>query len=110
VDARRSHVCQHAVGDVGVIPFLLGQCCDHAGACADVISVVAVVAAVDRCRCRCRYDYSGYGCSDAREPSEKSTYADVLAVYRYAVEVRHIDPMNIVAYGRSMGASVYLSS
>jgi abhydrolase domain-containing protein 17 len=57
------------------------------------------------------YDYTGYGKSNGN-PSEYNCYADIEAAYRYLVEVRHIQPEQIVLYGRSLGSgpSCYLAS
>ena len=57
------------------------------------------------------YDYTGYGKSSGT-PSEENCYADIEAAFRYLVEVRHIQPEQIVLYGRSLGSgpSCYLAS
>jgi pimeloyl-ACP methyl ester carboxylesterase len=56
------------------------------------------------------YDYCGYGKS-AGTPSEENCYADIEAAFRYLTEVRHIQPEQIVLYGRSLGSgpSCYLA-
>lgn len=51
------------------------------------------------------YDYRGYGTSTGT-PSEKNTYRDVMAAYRYLVERAHVRPETIIAHGRSIGAGV----
>ncbi|HSN67760.1 MAG TPA: alpha/beta hydrolase [Thermoanaerobaculia bacterium] len=50
------------------------------------------------------YDYRGYGLSSGPRATEASSYRDVEAVYRYAVETLAIPPRRIVLYGRSVGA------
>jgi len=51
------------------------------------------------------FDYRGYGNSGG-EPSEKGTYLDVEAAWRYLTESRTIEPSRIVAFGRSLGGSI----
>jgi len=48
------------------------------------------------------YDYRGYGESDG-EPSERNTYLDIDAAYKYLTETRKIPPANIILHGRSLG-------
>lgn len=57
------------------------------------------------------YDYTGYGKSNGT-PAEDNCYADIDAAYTYLTEVRHIQPEQIVLYGRSLGSgpSCYLAS
>jgi len=63
------------------------------------------------------FDYRGYGQSGggtdagvASEavpiPSEKSTFADAEAAWRYLTEVRGIDPSQITTLGHSMGGAI----
>lgn len=47
-------------------------------------------------------DYRGYGKSEG-SPSEQGLYFDADAAYRYLVEVRQIQPANIIILGRSLG-------
>lgn len=60
------------------------------------------------------YDYTGYGKSSSSgvTPTEENCYADIEAAYTYLTEVRHIQPEQIVLYGRSLGSgpSCYLAS
>lgn len=49
------------------------------------------------------YDYSGYGLSTG-EPCEENCYADITAAYQYLLDVRKINPKNIILYGRSLGS------
>ena len=49
------------------------------------------------------YDYHGYGTSEGR-PSEKNTYRDIEAVYKYMVGELGIPANRIIALGRSVGA------
>ncbi|MDO9516096.1 MAG: alpha/beta hydrolase [Syntrophales bacterium] len=48
------------------------------------------------------YDYSGYGTSSGK-PSEDASYADISAVYEYAVREIGLRPENILLIGRSVG-------
>ncbi len=48
------------------------------------------------------YDYSGYGTSSGK-PSEDSAYADISAVYEYAVRKIGLRPEDILLFGRSVG-------
>ena len=48
------------------------------------------------------FDYRGFGASAGR-PSEKGTYRDIDAAWRYLVEDRNIAPVDIVVMGRSLG-------
>lgn len=56
------------------------------------------------------YDYRGYGLSPGR-PSEKHTYEDIEAAYRFLTEQQNIAPSRIIAHGRSVGSgpSTYLA-
>lgn len=58
-----------------------------------------------------RADYTGYGKSDG-SPHENHVYADIDAAFRYLLEVRRLQPEQIVLYGRSLGSgpSCYLAS
>ena len=51
------------------------------------------------------FDYRGYGKSSG-SPSEKGIYMDGLAAYDYLVQEEHIQPENIVLFGRSLGGAV----
>lgn len=53
------------------------------------------------------YDYHGYGTSQGRA-TEVNVYRDINAAYDYLVDVLHVAPQNIIAYGRSVGAAVAL--
>jgi fermentation-respiration switch protein FrsA (DUF1100 family) len=50
-------------------------------------------------------DYRGYGQSQGRI-SEQGTYLDAEAAWHYLVEERHIEPENIIFFGRSLGGAV----
>lgn len=50
-------------------------------------------------------DYRGYGHSSGRI-SERGSYADARAAFRYLRDVRGIDPGRIVLFGRSLGSAV----
>jgi fermentation-respiration switch protein FrsA (DUF1100 family) len=51
------------------------------------------------------FDYRGYGQSEGR-PSEKGTYLDVEAAWRYLTDERKIPADQVVLHGRSLGAAV----
>jgi fermentation-respiration switch protein FrsA (DUF1100 family) len=51
------------------------------------------------------FDYRGYGRSEG-SPDEQGTYRDARAAYRYAVEVSHVPPQDLVLFGESLGAAV----
>ena len=57
------------------------------------------------------YDYTGYGKSNGA-PSEENCYADIESAYQYLLDVRGLQPEQIVLYGRSLGSgpSCYLAS
>lgn len=57
------------------------------------------------------YDYTGYGKSSGEVPCEDFVYADIEAAYKYLLEVKNIQPEEIVLYGRSLGSgpSCYLA-
>ena len=48
------------------------------------------------------YDYQGYGTSEGK-PTEQHAYDDEDAAYNYLVQVVHIQPNRIIAFGRSVG-------
>ena len=50
------------------------------------------------------YDYSGYGTSSG-EPSEDAAYADISAVFDYAVQQIGLRAHDMLIFGRSIGAS-----
>lgn len=49
------------------------------------------------------YDYTGYGKSNGT-PCENKCYADIEAAYAYLVNIRRIQPEQVVLYGRSLGS------
>jgi hypothetical protein len=51
------------------------------------------------------FDYRGYGQSEGR-PSEKGSYRDVDAAWRYLLDVRGLPEDGIILFGRSLGAAV----
>lgn len=51
------------------------------------------------------FDYRGYGESSGR-PTVAGTRLDVIAAWRYLVDVRGVDPGDIVIWGRSLGGAV----
>ncbi len=56
-------------------------------------------------------DYRGYGQSEGH-PSERGTYQDAEAAWRYLTEERDLSPDQIIIFGRSLGGAVatYLAS
>ena len=56
------------------------------------------------------YDYTGYGKSNG-VPNEDSCYTDIEAAFQYLLEIRRLQPEQIVLYGRSLGSgpSCYLA-
>mmetsp|Transcript_20944 Transcript_20944/g.59778 ORF Transcript_20944/g.59778 Transcript_20944/m.59778 type:complete len:210 (+) Transcript_20944:335-964(+) len=56
------------------------------------------------------YDYTGYG-SNQEDPGESKCYCDIEAVYDHLLNVRGLNPEQIVLYGRSLGSgpSCYLA-
>lgn len=50
-------------------------------------------------------DYRGYGRSEGR-PSERGTYLDAEAAWRYLVRTRGIPPERVLVFGRSLGGGV----
>lgn len=68
------------------------------------------------------YDYTGYGKSSSNgggtgggggvPPSEQQCYADIESAFQYLLQVRKVQPEQIVLYGRSLGSgpSCYLAS
>lgn len=51
------------------------------------------------------FDYRGYGQSEGRV-SEKGTYLDAEAAWRYLTEDRGIRPESIILFGRSLGGAI----
>ena len=51
------------------------------------------------------FDYRGYGESEGK-PSEKGTYEDAEAAWRYLVEIRQVNPHCVIVFGRSLGGTV----
>ncbi|GMR18309.1 MAG: alpha/beta hydrolase [Gammaproteobacteria bacterium] len=51
------------------------------------------------------FDYRGFGSSEGR-PGERGTYRDARAAWRYLVEQRHLEPDNIILFGRSLGGVI----
>ena len=51
------------------------------------------------------FDYRGYGQSEGK-PTEKGTYLDAEAAWRYLVEQHGVKPREIIYFGRSLGASI----
>lgn len=51
------------------------------------------------------FDYRGYGASEGK-PSEKGTYLDAEAAWRYLTEKRNLPPTGIVLFGRSLGGAI----
>jgi fermentation-respiration switch protein FrsA (DUF1100 family) len=51
------------------------------------------------------FDYRGYGNSEGK-PSEKGTYLDAEAAYKWLTEKKKISPDSIIVFGRSLGGSI----
>ena len=51
------------------------------------------------------FDYRGYGKSRGK-PSEKGTYLDAAAAWRYIIKTRHIPQEKVIIFGRSLGGSI----
>ena len=51
------------------------------------------------------FDYRGYGRSEGRT-TERGTYRDAEAAWRYLVEGRQVDPSQMVIFGRSLGGTI----
>lgn len=51
------------------------------------------------------FDYRGYGKSKGR-PSEKGTYSDALAAYRFVCSRKNLRKIPVVLYGKSLGAVI----
>ena len=51
------------------------------------------------------FDYRGYGQSEGK-PTERGTYEDAEAAWRYLTEVREVSPSQVIAFGRSLGGAV----
>jgi fermentation-respiration switch protein FrsA (DUF1100 family) len=50
-------------------------------------------------------DYRGYGQSEGK-PTERGTYLDTAAAWRYLVEERQVSPEEIIIFGRSLGGAM----
>jgi hypothetical protein len=57
------------------------------------------------------YDYRGYGHSQGKT-SEKTTYQDIAAAYKYLTDTLKVPPGRIIVHGRSVGSapSLYLAT
>lgn len=51
------------------------------------------------------FDYRGYGRSEGKT-TEKGTYLDAEAAWRYLTEKRHVPPEKIIFFGRSLGGAI----
>lgn len=51
------------------------------------------------------FDYRGYGKSEG-SPSEKGTYKDAEAAWRFLTEVQSVPPDEIILFGRSLGGGI----
>ena len=51
------------------------------------------------------FDYRGYGKSEG-SPSEKGTYQDVMAAWRFLAEEKKIPAKQIIVFGRSLGGAI----
>lgn len=51
------------------------------------------------------FDYRGYGKSSGK-PTEKGTYLDAEAAWRYLTEKRDVPPKEVIFFGRSLGGAI----
>ena len=51
------------------------------------------------------FDYRGYGQSEGK-PTERGTYEDAEAAWRYLIEEHQVIPSEVVVFGRSIGGAV----
>ena len=51
------------------------------------------------------FDYRGYGNSGGR-PTEKGTYFDAMAAWRWLTQEKNVDPETVIIFGRSLGGSI----
>ena len=51
------------------------------------------------------FDYRGYGQSEGR-PTERGTYEDAEAAWRYLIEEHQVLPSEVIVFGRSIGGAV----
>jgi uncharacterized protein len=51
------------------------------------------------------FDYRGYGESQGK-PTEKGTYLDAEAAWKYLTQEKHLMPSDIIIFGRSLGGAV----
>jgi len=51
------------------------------------------------------FDYRGYGQSQGK-PTERGTYLDAEAAWRYLVQERQVAPTEIIVFGRSLGGAI----
>ena len=51
------------------------------------------------------FDYRGYGKSQGK-PGEQGMYKDADAAWHYLVQIRGLEPKNIILFGRSLGGAV----
>ncbi len=91
---------------VGRLPLVI-----YFGGNAEEVSYMAGLAAHFPGWSLLAVNYRGYG-GNAGEPSERSLFADALAVYDWAANRADVSPASIVAVGRSLGSgvAVYLAA
>lgn len=51
------------------------------------------------------FDYRGYGRSEGR-PDEPGLYRDARAAYEFLISTKHVEPEQIILFGRSLGGAV----
>jgi pimeloyl-ACP methyl ester carboxylesterase len=54
----------------------------------------------------CLFDYAGYGLHSCKYSSEFRCNEDAVAVYKYLINEKKVDPTKIILYGRSLGTAV----
>ena len=76
------------------------------GNAENLADLCQAIKSLHRLRCNVlAFDYRGYGRSTGK-PSERGTYVDADAAWRYLVETRGTLPQQIVIIGRSLGGAV----
>jgi abhydrolase domain-containing protein 17 len=50
------------------------------------------------------YEYTGFGESNGKTPSDENCYDDIETVYLYLTENLSIEPSTIILFGRSIGS------
>lgn len=51
------------------------------------------------------YDYRGYGKSTG-VPNDEGLFCDVVTVWKFLVDIKHVDPKRIILFGHSLGSCI----